>query len=208
MRVLGAGIWILTILALEQLGLSPERDGIKAIPTGSPGEIIRALECGAIDAALVTVAQSRDLQAKGYTALLRDYPAGISAYGGCLAATADYMVAHPDVVQAVTTALTEALAFSLAEKNSDALMEAFRTSLNISDADGILSNLRELRPQPYPSCAALKKMQSIMAMHDPRVATVDVETLIDDRFVRALDESGAIARLYAAYGPRRGLKSG
>ena len=29
---------------------------------------------------------------------------------------------------------------------------------------------------------------------------VDVRSLIDDRFVRELDESGTIASLYAAYG--------
>src|SRR5262249_47256905 len=67
-RVLGAGIWIMTVLALEQLGLSLERDGITAVPIGSPVEIVRALEQGTIDAALVTAAQSRTLQAKGYKA--------------------------------------------------------------------------------------------------------------------------------------------
>jgi len=48
----------------------------------------------------------------------------------------------------------------------------------------------------------LKKMQRIMANHDARVLKVKIEDLIEDQFVRKLDESGAIDRLYAAYGVR------
>jgi hypothetical protein len=43
-------------------------------------------------------------------------------------------------------------------------------------------------------------MQRIMGTHDRRVLDVDLERLIDDRFVRALDESGAIDRIYGQYG--------
>ena len=198
-RVVGAGVWISTVLALEQLGLSPTHDRITMVPTGSPREIAAALEEGAIDAAMVTVAQSRALQAKGYTALLSDYPAGIPAYGGCLAVTAEYAANHPDAVQGVVTALTEALAFALAEQNRDAVARAFAAALNITDRDTALSNLAELRTKPYVSRTALAKMQSIMATHDLRVANMNLNDYIDDRFVRAIDESGAMARLYDAY---------
>jgi ABC-type nitrate/sulfonate/bicarbonate transport system substrate-binding protein len=201
-RVVGAGIWISTILALEQLGLRPERDDITTVPIGSPVEILAALERGAIDAALVTVAQSRGLQAKGYTTLLSDYPPGIAAYGLCLAADASYARAHPHVVRGVSAALIEALAFSRAERNSGAVMQAFGTSLQVTDRETALSQLRELRPKPYPSLAALQKMQAIMATHDPRVAGVQLANLIDESFVRALDENGTITRLYDAHGIR------
>jgi NitT/TauT family transport system substrate-binding protein len=54
-RVMGAGIWISTMLALEQLQLDASRDDITMAPVGSPAEIFRALEQGAIDGALVTL---------------------------------------------------------------------------------------------------------------------------------------------------------
>jgi ABC-type nitrate/sulfonate/bicarbonate transport system substrate-binding protein len=199
-RVVGAGIWISTILALEQLGLSPQLDGIRTVPTGSPAEIVRALEEGAIDAALVTVAQSRALKAKGYSVLLEDYPDGIMAYGGCLAVSAEYLAAHPQEVQSLIAALTEALAFALAKRNFESVLRAFGTSLSITDPDTVLSNLRELKPKPYPLLAALEKMQTIMATHDPRVGHLDIKELVDDRFVRELDKTGLIARLQQEYG--------
>jgi ABC-type taurine transport system substrate-binding protein len=64
-RVIGAGLWISTILALERLGLDPRRDHIAILPVGNPVEIFHALEQRNIDAALVSPAQSRELQAKG-----------------------------------------------------------------------------------------------------------------------------------------------
>ena len=65
-RVIGAGLWISTILALEQLALDPRRDEITILPVGNPVQIFRALEQGEIDGALVSAAQSRELQAKGF----------------------------------------------------------------------------------------------------------------------------------------------
>ena len=132
-RVLGAGIWISTVLALEQLGLSPPRDEITLVPVGSPVEILRALEEGAIDAALLPVAQSRRLKTLGYHVLLDNYPEDITAYGGALVVAAAYLESHPELVEKVITALVESLAFCLAEKNFRSVMEAFRTSLGIAD---------------------------------------------------------------------------
>lgn len=111
-----------------------------------------------------------------------------------------YQLAHPDVVENVVTALIEALAFTLAEKNKLEVMQALKSSLNITDADTAASNLAELKRKPYASLTALKKMQGIIAIHDARVLKLKIEDLIEDRFVRKLDENGAIDHLYAAYG--------
>ena len=199
-RSIGAGIWISTILALQQMGLEPQRDSITTISVGSPVQIVRALEEGTIDGALVPVSRSRELKAKGFSVLLEDYPGNISSFEGGMVVTASYLLAHPDVVENVVAALTEAMAFSLAERNKPEVMRAIMTSLNITDPDAAESNLRELKRKPYPSLMTFKKMQMIMAIHDPRVLKLKIEDLIEDRFVRKLDESGTIDRLYAAYG--------
>jgi len=189
-RVLGAGLWISTILALEQLGLSPGRDEIVFVPVGSPAEILRALEEGAIDAALLPLAESRRLSALGYQILLSNYPAGITAYGGALVVTPAYLQSHPEIVEKIIAALAEALVFTLVETNSAPVMQAFGTSLGITNRETMRSNLRELLPKPYPSRAALESMQRVMSLHDPRVLTVSIDELIDQRLVEKLDRAG------------------
>ena len=199
-RVLGAGIWISTVLALQQLGLDPKRDDITLVPVGSPAQILRALELGEIDGALTAAAQSRELESKGFVVLLRDYPGDITAYDGVLVARPEFVAANAEIIETVTTVLIEALAFALIEQNQPEVMRAFKSVLNIADAATAAQNLRELRQKPYPRLDTLKQMQRIIGTHDRRVLDVPLERLIDDRFVRALDESGAIDRIYGHYG--------
>lgn len=199
-RVVGAGIWISTMLALEQLGLDAKRDGISLVPVGSPVQILRALKDGAIDGALVTTTQSRDLAAKGYSVLLSDYPGDITSFDGVLAARPDYLSSHADIVEDLTAALIEALAFCLARPRSPAVMVAFEKSLGIADPQTAADCLRELHRKPYPLLHTLKRMQRIIGIHDPRVLDMPLERLISNQWVRKLDENGTIDRLYAGYG--------
>jgi ABC-type nitrate/sulfonate/bicarbonate transport system substrate-binding protein len=198
-RVIGAGIWISTMLALEQLQLDAKRDNITMVPVGSPAEILLALVEGAIDGALVTPAQSRELEGKGFSVLLRDYPTGITSFDGVLAAGTNYAAAHADVIQGVTAALIEALAFALNPRNHSEVMKAFEASLRITDAGTASNNLRELWKKPYPLLPTLQRMQRIIGTHDLRVLDVPLERLIDDRFVRGLEQSGTIDTLYRTH---------
>ena len=200
-RVIGAGIWISTMLALEQLQLDALRDDITMVPVGSPTEIFRALEQGAIDGALVTPAQCRELESRGFSVLLRDYPTGITSFDGVLAARTDYLAAHAEVAEGVTAALIEALAFGLSPKNHSEIMKAFEGSLRITDVGTASDNLRELWRKPYPLLPTLQRMQRIIGTHAAaRVLDIPLELLIDDRFVRALDQAGTIDALYRTHG--------
>jgi len=198
-RVIGAGLWISTILALELLGLDPRRDQITILPVGNPVEIFRALEQGEIDAALVTTVQSRDLQAKGYTALLKDYPPNISSFGGGLVVSSDFLSNNRDAVENVMHALLEALAVCVGGQDKTKVMQAFKAALSITDEETAATSLGELRRKPYPSLAPLAKMQNVISIHEPRVLNVSLEHLIDDQLVRKFDKNGELDALYATH---------
>jgi ABC-type nitrate/sulfonate/bicarbonate transport system substrate-binding protein len=198
-RVIGAGLWISTVLALEQLGLDPRRDQINILPVGNPVQIFRALEQGEIDAALVSVAQSRELQAKGFAVLLKDYPPDISSFGGGLVVSNSFLSNNRDIVENVVHALLEALALCLGGRNKAKVMQAFNKALNITDEETAASSLAELRRKPYPSMSPLAKMRTVISIHDPSVLKVSPADLVDDQFVRKFDENGELDALYAAY---------
>jgi hypothetical protein len=63
---------------------------------------------------------------------------------------------------------------------------------------GLLQLSRIIVRKPYPSVENLRNMQRIMRIADPKAADVDVTDLIDDRFVKTLDEKGFIDAAYAA----------
>lgn len=199
-RVIGAGLWISTILALEQLALDPRRDKIAILPVGNPVQIFRALEQGEIDGALVSAAQSRELQAKGFAALLKDYPPDMSSFGGGLVVSNGFLSDNRDVVAKVVHALLEALALCLGGRNMAKVMQALNAALSITDEESAASSLGELRRKPYPSLAPLAKMQAVISIHDLRVLSVSVADLIDDQLVRKFDETGELDALYATHG--------
>jgi len=198
-RVIGAGLWISTVLALEQLGLDPRRDQIAILPVGNPVEIFRALELGDIDAALVPTAQSRELQAKGYIALLKDYLPNISSFGGGLVVSTDFLSNNRGIVERVVHALLEALAICLGGQHKTKVMQAFKAALSIADEETAATSLGELRRKPYPSSAPLAKMQRVISIHEPRVMKVSVADLIDDQLVGKFDKDGELDALYATY---------
>jgi hypothetical protein len=54
--------------------------------------------------------------------------------------------------------------------------------------------------KPYPGVDGLKNVQRLTKLQNPRIADLNVEELVDSRFIRRLDESGFIDRLYATSG--------
>jgi ABC-type nitrate/sulfonate/bicarbonate transport system substrate-binding protein len=205
-RALGAGIWIETILALEHLGLDPKRDNISILSVGDRSELGRALETGTIDAAVLSPAQSHRLRAKGFSVLVDLYPAKIYAFQTALVVTAAYLQQHPDVVEKVVNALVEAMAFSFAPGNKSRVVRTIMklklfNATDVASAERSYKDLADLNnSKPYPSIERLRNMQRVIGLHDPKVLNLRAEDLIEDHFVRKLDKTGVIDRLYATYG--------
>ena len=196
---IGAGTWITIIQAFDHFGLEPTRDSITLVPVGNVTQIAKALQDGAIDAAMLTPAQSGQLTQKGFSVLLDMSASGILGAQRALAATGSYLEQHPDVVEKVITALTAGMAFSLDPNNKQALLAAIAKIFNLSEvaaAEKAYKDLSDLKRKPYPAPERLKDMQKVMALHDPKVLAVMAERAIDDRLVRKLDQSGVIDRLY------------
>ena len=201
-RALGAAAWIQTMLALEKLGLEPNRDNITVVATG---DRLQALEAGTIEAAVLSPAESRQLAGKGFSVLLDLYPANIDVPQNALAVTGAYLRRSPDVVEKVVAALMEGVAFSLSPANKPAVLNTIMNTFRVTDAaaaeDSYQAYVRAVVRKPYPPSAdRLQEMQRIMARHDPTVLKVRIGELLDDGIIRKLDDTGAIDRLYSTYG--------
>jgi ABC-type nitrate/sulfonate/bicarbonate transport system substrate-binding protein len=201
---IGTGAWIHSILALDHLGLDPKRDGISFVEIGSVPQLVQALEAGGIDAVVVDPGQSAQLKGKGFSLLLDMYPANISGVQSALVVAGAYLRDHPDVVEKVVAGLVEGIGFSLAPQNEATVRKTLMARMKISTPaaaeSGYRNFLSRANRKPYASIAAMQNMQRVMALNDATVLNVKIEDLADDRFVRKLDESGAIDRLYESYG--------
>ena len=201
---IGAGAWIHSILALDHLGLDPKRDGISLIEIGGVAQQVQALEAGRIDAVVIEPGQSAQLTAKGFSLILDMYPANISGVQSALVVTGPYLREHPDVVEKVVAGLLEGFAFSLAPRNEETVRKTMMARMNLSAPAAVESAYRSFllraNRKPYPSIEAMQNMQRVIGLADPRVLNIRIEDFADDRFVRKLDTSGEIDRLYERYG--------
>jgi ABC-type nitrate/sulfonate/bicarbonate transport system substrate-binding protein len=194
--------WLYAMLALEELGLEPKRDNISFLPIGDPVTIGHALEAGRIDAAVLDPALSRRLASKGFTQLIDLAKTDASFPGLGLGVTRAYLDQQPATLEKVVSALTEGLAFVQLAANKPVVLKILMKQLRLTDAraaeEGYQDHLLTLNRKPYPSLAGLRAAQRLMAQQNPKIAALKVEDLADPRFVRQLDDSGFIDRLYAA----------
>jgi NitT/TauT family transport system substrate-binding protein len=195
--------WMYSMLALEQLGLDPKRDDITFLPIGDPVTMAHALETSRVDAVVLDPVLSRGLLSKGFSLLLDLFQAKVFFPGLGLGGTRAYLDQHAPIIEGVVTALAESLAFIHGPANKPIVVKNMMKNLRMTDQaaaeEGYHEQLLTLNRKPYPSLEGLRNAQRLMALQNPKIATLKAEQLIDSRFVRKLDENGFIDRLYGAY---------
>jgi NitT/TauT family transport system substrate-binding protein len=194
--------WMYAMLALEQLGLEPQRDNITFLPIGDPVTIGHSLEAGRIDAAVLDPTLSQRLTRKGFSQLVDLAETHATFPGLGVGGTRAYLDRHTGTIEKMVAALTEALVFIQQPANKPVALKILMKHLRIDDPsvaeNGYQDHLLTLNRKPYPSLDGLRNAQRLMAQQNPKIAALKVEDLVDARFVRRLDESGFIDRLYAA----------
>src|SRR5262245_264833 len=194
--------WMYAMLALEQLGLEPKRDNISFLPIGDPVTISHALEAGRIDAAVLDPTLSQRLTSKGFSQLVDLTKTSATFPGLGVGVTRAYLEQHVVTNEKLVAAVTEGLVFVQLPANKPIVLKILMKHLRINDPNvaetGYQDHLLTLNRKPYPSLDGLRNAQRLMAQQNPKVAALKVDDLIDARFVRKLDESGFIDRLYTA----------
>ena len=54
--------------------------------------------------------------------------------------------------------------------------------------------------KPYPAIEGMRSVQRLLKTQNPRIAEVNVDDLVNNRFIRKLDESGFFERVYSNAG--------
>lgn len=196
--------WLNSVLALEQLGLEPKRDNIIFLQTGDPVTMGHALESGRVDAAVLDPVTSRGLSAKGYPMLVDLLKAKVVFPGLGLGVTRAYLDKNTATAEKVVTALMEGLAFVLQPANKPVVLKSLMKNMKMNDQaaaeEGYQDQIATLTRKPYPSIEGLRNAQRLMAQQNPKIGAVKIEDIADARFIKKLDESGFIDKLYAPPG--------
>jgi NitT/TauT family transport system substrate-binding protein len=198
---IGGTVWMYALLGLEHLRLDPDKDNIRILVVGEQAILSQALVSGTIDATVFSSRGfSRALKEKEFPVLaqLRLPVAGLS-----IVVKKSFMQQQLEALENVLKAQIEGLAFALSPSNKVPVLETIMRRLKISNPalanESYKDFFEDLDRKPYPSVEGLQNIQRLMKTRNPRIAEINVKDFIDERFIRKLDESGFIDRLYNAH---------
>lgn len=197
---IGGTTWMAALLALEHMGLDQRRDHIQINAIGNQTILAQAIEAGTIDATLLDPFLSRRLKQRGLPTLIELYRAEIPFVNTSVVVNGAFLRQRPDAVENVLRSLIEAQAFIATPSNKAVVIKTVMHHMQMADPimaeEGYQDLLFGMEKRPYPSPESLRNVQRIMAILNPKVATVKVEEIIDSRFIRKLDENGFIDGAY------------
>jgi NitT/TauT family transport system substrate-binding protein len=202
-QAIGGTVWMGAILALEHLGLDPDRDKISIIAAGDQTVLAQALASGTLDATVLDGVQSRPLHAKGFPILAELDKAKLPILSSSIVARESYIQKNPQIVEGVLRAVIEGAAFCLSPAQKPITLKILQKYLRISEKDaeeGYKDMVNGLDRKPYANPAGATNVIRLMKRTNPKVENVKPENLIDDRILKKIDQSGFIDEIMAKYG--------
>jgi NitT/TauT family transport system substrate-binding protein len=191
---IGGGGWANNMLALDYLGLDPERDNIRFIVLGDQPSRIQALETGRAQASWMGSTFSAPLKKKGYTLLVDLSRAPIPYVGSSLVVRKS--AAHQDAktYEALLKGTIDSLRFFQKPENKPIILRVMARHLRLNRLDEaeigynamVAAYSNDLRPKPE----GLQKIYSILARTNPKLHSLKPESILDSTFIQRIQSSG------------------
>ena len=132
------------------------------------------------------------------------YHANIPMIGMSVLAQKSSIEKRPEIAENFLKAMLEWLAFSLSPENKTTVIRTIMKRLKITDPSAAelayLDIVKIMDRKPFPSVDGLRNVHRLYRSHDPRVANVKPEDVIDNRILNKLEKVGFIDELYRNYG--------
>ncbi|HUK40867.1 MAG TPA: ABC transporter substrate-binding protein [Candidatus Acidoferrales bacterium] len=189
---IGGTGWMSAMLALEQIGLNPDRDKILFAAFGDQRVISQALETGTIQGASLAGVFSQRLKRSGYNFMAE--VDRIPLVGTSVVVKGDYLANHQAVARNTLKALIEGHGFLLNPANKAAVMEIMTKKLGITDPqaaqDGYEDYVRRTDHRAFVIIDGLRNIQRFMKVRNPKIGEINLDRLVDESILREFEKSG------------------
>ena len=196
---IGGGFWLQTMIILDHLGVDPDKFDLKIRVIGDGQVIAQALMAGNIDVAAMTYGLSEASLKAGFRSLADAAELKAPYQGPSLCALKDVIANRADFFLRLTKGLAESSAFILENSNRSDVLKVLQKNLRLSKIDEAEASYKVLRLMTTldlaPNPAAYKAVQRIVARLNPKINQVDLDQIIDARFVGNLESAGFLAEL-------------
>lgn len=190
---IGGGVWSMTMLAVEYLGLDPNRDKMIVMIVGDSPVLAQSLESGGIEATYLNYTHSRSLKDKGFPVLLDLGKAPIPYQGLAAATRRTYLRQNPQIIDSLMRGFVDSVAFIHKPSNKEAVLKSLTKNLrlkNVQDAETGYEALQWLYSVDVkPTIVGIRNMHRLLALTNAKVKTVKTEDVVDEAPARRLENS-------------------
>jgi ABC-type nitrate/sulfonate/bicarbonate transport system substrate-binding protein len=153
---------------------------------------------------VIDMAFSKKLEQRDFNVLGDSQKTDIPFTGVDIVTTRGFIAEQPVLLENMLKALLESLAYLIAPQNQSAVVELIMKKLRLKDSvtaeEGYHDTVRTMARKPYPAIEGMRNVQRLLKTQNPRISEVNVEDLVDNRFIRKLDETGFFDRIYGNAG--------
>ena len=191
---IGGGGWANNMLALDYLGLDPDRDNIHFIVLGDQPSRIQALETGRAQASWMGSTFSAPLKKKGYTLLLDLSRAPIPYVGSSLVVRKNVAHLEAKTYEALLKGTIDSLRFFQKPENKPVVLKTMAKYLRLNRTEDaeigynamVAAYSNDLRPKPE----GLQKIYTLLSRTNPKLSTLKPESILDSTFIQRIQFSG------------------
>src|SRR5215831_8112074 len=189
-----------TRYALEKYGLIPDKD-VAVIQIGSQPARFAALQTGKINGVMVSIPVTARAAKMGFHALADLQMLGLEYQQNSLAVSEKLIKTQPDLVRNILKAHVEAIYYGKTHRKETIAILAKYLKTDDTDAlqEAYEACVLALIPQlPYPSTKGIQTILRELGAKNPAARAVKPEQFIDASFMKELESSGFVDRLYKA----------
>ena len=186
--------------ALDKYGLEPGKD-VTLVGIGSQPARFAALQSGKIQGVMIAVPLTLTAKKMGFYMLADLQMLGLEYQYTAMATTRDLIKSRPDLVRNVVKASVEAIHYLKTHRKE--AIEILRKYMKTDDTEALVETyeaiaLTLIPERPYPTLRGIQIILQELAAKDPKAKTARPEQFVDMSFLKELDGSGFIDRLYKA----------
>jgi ABC-type nitrate/sulfonate/bicarbonate transport system substrate-binding protein len=191
---IGGGFWLQTMIALDQLGIDPDKYDLKMRILGDTATVTQALGSGGVDATVIPYSYSEAAKRAGANVLADIGKLTFPYQGTTLCYLQESSSSAPDQISRLLRGLADAVVLIHDPSAKPEIIEILRKAFRFpkpQDAEAsykVLTIMATLDMTPDPN--AWKLVQKITARINPKVAQVELSHVLNPAPMRSLEESG------------------
>jgi ABC-type nitrate/sulfonate/bicarbonate transport system substrate-binding protein len=202
---IGGGFWLSTMVALDGLGLDPEKYKLNMRVIGDTTTVTQALASGNVDAAVLPYSFADIAKRAGARSLADIGSKKIIYQATALCCQRDSTAISPEIMIGLTKGLVEALVYIQDPNRKREVMDVLKRNLRLSKEEDIEASYKVAQQQMpslevAPNAEVWRLIRRIVARVNPKVQEVDLDQLIAGSAARNLEESGFLPEMRRKFG--------